>query len=92
MHPTYKPQGKVRYVSGEPPVTSSPLVALFRDGRRSMTLFVWATFFLNLMVLNLLAAWMPTYLHHFGDMPVDRAAAVAASVIALSNTLLNNSR
>ena len=43
-----------------------------------MTVLLWLTFFVNLLDLNLLAAWMPTYLHQFGGIAPERAAGVAA--------------
>lgn len=66
------------YVTGEVRTPGLPMSSLFKDGRAWMTVLLWVTFFANLMDLNLLAAWMPTYLNLFGGLEQKSAANVAA--------------
>lgn len=78
LDPQHRRSSDTRYVSGEQSIQASPLRALFQDGRGWMTVLLWLTFFVNLLDLNLLAAWMPTYLHQFGGIAPERAASVAS--------------
>ena len=69
---------RAHFVTGERPVAAKPVAALFTDRRGPMTVLLWVTFFVNLLDLNLLAAWLPTYLNHFAGLTPGQAAGVAA--------------
>ena len=67
-----------RFVTGEAPVAAKPVRALFTDRRGPMTALLWLTFFVNLLDLNLLAAWLPTYLNRFAGLTPGQAAGLAS--------------
>ena len=52
--------------------------ALFNDGRARMTLLLWLAFFVNLLMMHVLSAWLPTLLKTSGQTP--REALIAASL------------
>jgi AAHS family 4-hydroxybenzoate transporter-like MFS transporter len=49
-----------RFLVVEENSAGSTVKHLFTNGRAAMTIFVWLTFFMNLIVLYFLAGWMPT--------------------------------
>jgi len=61
------------------------LGVLFRDGRTTMTLLLWAVFFASLLELYLLNNWLPTTINAAG-LSV-RLAIVAATVLQLGGIL-----
>lgn len=61
-----------RQVQGKSPVT-----ALLAPGTRSMTLSLWLTYFMGLLVIYLLSGWMPTLMKDAG-LPISRAANLTA--------------
>ena len=42
------------------------IVELFRDGRAAITLLLWLSFFMNMLVMNFLNNWLPTLLSEAG--------------------------
>ena len=55
-----------RYEITDRSAPGSSVVALLADGRRSMTLLLWATFFANLLVMYFFVNWLPTLLSMAG--------------------------
>ena len=68
------------------PAAAAPIAAsggnlvtgLFAQGRGPMTLVLWATYFMNMLVLNFMTFWLPTLLAGAGLTP---AAAVRTSTL-----------
>ncbi len=71
-------KGDERFVLNEPKVTGSPISALFQDGRMLTTVLLWLGFFMNLMVISILGAFLPTFLYNFGELSREHAAAIAS--------------
>lgn len=78
MAPALNLTGSERFVLDEENVAGLPLVALFRDGRASQTILIWVAYFMNILVISLLGAFLPIFLHNFGGLSLERAAAVTS--------------
>jgi AAHS family 4-hydroxybenzoate transporter-like MFS transporter len=70
--------GAERFVLAEPPSTGMPMAALFRDGRAVITPLVWLSYFMNILVITLLGAFLPTFLRNFGGLSLEHAAAITS--------------
>lgn len=55
-----------------------PIAQLFTAGRASTTLLLWVVFFMNLLVLHFVTAWLPTIVRDSG-VPLDRAMLITAT-------------
>jgi AAHS family 4-hydroxybenzoate transporter-like MFS transporter len=55
----------------------NPVAALFRDGLAPITLLLWSTSLLNVLVIYFIKLWMPAILHSTGESP-------ARSILATS--------
>ena len=70
--------GKERFVSNEPPLpTRKPIGVLFTPDYRGMTLALWITYFMGLMVIYLLTGWLPTMMKDAG-LAIGTAANITA--------------
>ncbi|ABF10580.1 MFS transporter [Cupriavidus metallidurans] len=66
------------FTISEPPVSGKqPVRTLLSSGYRSMTLALWVTYFMGLLVIYLLSGWLPTLIKDAG-LPIDRAANLTA--------------
>jgi AAHS family 4-hydroxybenzoate transporter-like MFS transporter len=66
------------FTVGEPAVPGgAPARALLSPGYRKITLSLWATYFMGLMVIYLLSGWLPTLIKDAG-LPIERAAGITA--------------
>ncbi|SEF03568.1 MFS transporter, AAHS family, 4-hydroxybenzoate transporter [Burkholderia sp. WP9] len=66
------------FVSSEPPLpTRKPIGVLFSHGYGFMTVALWATYFMGLLVIYLLMGWLPTLMKDAG-LTVTSAANVTA--------------
>ena len=66
------------FVSNEPPLpTRKPLGVLFSAGYGVMTVSLWITYFMGLLVIYLLTGWLPTIMKDAG-LPIATAANVTA--------------
>lgn len=71
--------GEERFISNEPPVPSrKPIGILFSQGYGAMTLLLWVTYFMGLLVIYLLTGWLPTLIKDAG-----LSVTVAANVTAM---------
>jgi AAHS family 4-hydroxybenzoate transporter-like MFS transporter len=70
--------GAERFVLDEPPATGMPVAALFRDGRSTITLLIWLAYFMNILVITVLGAFLPTFLRIFGALSLEHAAGVTS--------------
>jgi AAHS family 4-hydroxybenzoate transporter-like MFS transporter len=74
----YRFAGDETFVSNEPPVqTRSPIGVLFSHGYAAMTIALWITYFMGLMVIYLLTGWLPTLMKDAG-LDISTAANVTA--------------
>jgi MFS transporter, AAHS family, 4-hydroxybenzoate transporter len=66
------------FVSNEPPLpTRKPIGVLFSHGYGFMTMALWVTYFMGLLVIYLLTGWLPTLMKDAG-LTVTTAANVTA--------------
>jgi AAHS family 4-hydroxybenzoate transporter-like MFS transporter len=67
-----------RFHAPEPPVQSRrPIGVLFSPGYGLMTIALWVTYFMGLLVIYLLTGWLPTLIKDAG-LPVSTAATITA--------------
>jgi len=70
--------GNETFVSNEPPLpTRKPIGVLFSQGYGRVTLSLWITYFMGLLVIYLLTGWLPTLIKDAG-LSVSTAANVTA--------------
>ena len=70
--------GDEKFISTEPPLpTQKPIGILFSSGYGLVTIGLWLTYFMGLMVIYLLTGWLPTMMKDAG-LPVSTAANVTA--------------
>ena len=70
--------GDESFVSNEPPLaTKKPIGLLFSEGYGLMTVLLWVTYFMGLLVIYLLTGWLPTLMKDAG-LSVTTAANVTA--------------
>ena len=66
------------FFSTEPPVQSkTPIGAVFSQGYGLMTVALWVTYFMGLLVIYLLTGWLPTLIKDAG-LPISSAATITA--------------
>ena len=70
--------GAERFVLDEPAATGTPVEALFRDGLATITVLIWLAYFMNILVITVLGAFLPTFLRNFGALSSEHAAAVTS--------------
>jgi MFS transporter, AAHS family, 4-hydroxybenzoate transporter len=59
--------GDETFVSNEPPLpTRRPIGVLFSEGYAPMTIALWVTYFMGLLVIYLLTGWLPTMMKDAG--------------------------
>ena len=78
MNPALALSGGERFVLNEPPATGMPVAALFRDGRATVTALIWLAYFMNILVINVLGAFLPTFLRNFGGLSMEHAAGITS--------------
>src|SRR5215469_10971815 len=70
--------GDETFVSNEPPLpTRKPIGVLFSEGYGVMTIALWVTYFMGLLVIYLLTGWLPTLIKDAG-LSITAAANVTA--------------
>jgi AAHS family 4-hydroxybenzoate transporter-like MFS transporter len=70
--------GDEAFVSAEPPLaTTTPIGLLFSQGFGALTLALWTTYFMGLLVIYLLTGWLPTLMKDAG-VSISTAANVTA--------------
>ena len=78
MDPGLSLTGQERFVLDEPHAAGLPLLALFRERRAPLTVLIWLAYFMNILVISLLGAFLPIFLHNFGGLSLESAAAVTS--------------
>lgn len=67
-----------RFVVSEPPVQdAAPGKVLVSPSYRGITMALWTTYFMGLLVIYLLSGWLPTLIKDAG-LPIERAANMGA--------------
>lgn len=68
-----------RFVLDDQPAAASKsrLAGLFEGSQRRVTLSLWLTYFMGLLVIYLLTGWLPTLIKEAG-LPIERAAMITA--------------
>ncbi len=70
--------GDETFISKEPPLpTRTPIGVLFSEGYAFMTIALWVTYFMGLLVIYLLTGWLPTMMKDAG-LSITTAANVTA--------------
>lgn len=68
----------VSFFAPEPPVQSQkPIGVLFSDGYKVITISLWVTYFMGLLVIYLITGWLPTLMKDAG-LPISQAANIVA--------------
>jgi AAHS family 4-hydroxybenzoate transporter-like MFS transporter len=68
----------VRFTVSEPPVQKgAPVNVLLSPSYRLITISLWVTYFMGLLVIYLLSGWLPTLIKDAG-LPIERAANLTA--------------
>ncbi|MGH8289603.1 MAG: MFS transporter [Steroidobacteraceae bacterium] len=75
--PGFRSSGCPRYIISGERQRKTEATVLFRDGRASITLLLWAVFIVVGLNLSLLGAWLPTMMIA-GGVPMSRAFVLAA--------------
>lgn len=66
------------FTVSEPAVTGSqPVRTVLSQSYRNITLALWVTYFMGLLVIYLLSGWLPTLIKDAG-LPIERAASLTA--------------
>ncbi|AQW31375.1 MFS transporter [Ralstonia syzygii subsp. celebesensis] len=66
------------FTVSEPPVSGAqPVRTVLSSSYRGITLALWVTYFMGLLVIYLLSGWLPTLIKEAG-LPIDRAASLTA--------------
>lgn len=66
LNPTFKHQTDDVFVYPLEPSNSTPLVALFKDGRALTTVMFWVSFFMCLLMVYALGSWLPKLMNQAG--------------------------
>lgn len=70
--------GDEKFISSEPPLpTRKPIGILFSHGNGTLTISLWVTYFMGLLVIYLLTGWLPTLMKDAG-LTVSNAANITA--------------
>jgi AAHS family 4-hydroxybenzoate transporter-like MFS transporter len=69
----------VRFGAREPKLPGFPVAHLFKEGRATATLLLWAVFFASLLDLYFLSNWLPTLLSDLG-VSVSLSAVIGATL------------
>jgi AAHS family 4-hydroxybenzoate transporter-like MFS transporter len=78
IDPALALSGNERFTLAEPSASGMPVAALFRDGRAAITVLIWLAYFMNILVITVLGAFLPTFLRNFGALSLEHAAGVTS--------------
>jgi AAHS family 4-hydroxybenzoate transporter-like MFS transporter len=77
IDPSLKLAGNARFMLDEPS-GGMPVIALFEENRALVTLMIWLAYFMNILVITVLGAFLPTFLRIFGGLSLEHAAFVTS--------------
>lgn len=66
VNPTYKPSENEIFVLNKPKETSSPVSSLFTRKRGFLTVMIWLTYFMSLLMIYGLNTWLPKFMTEAG--------------------------
>jgi AAHS family 4-hydroxybenzoate transporter-like MFS transporter len=78
IDPSLRFDGSERFIIQEEQVKSkkAPMLALFQEGRATLTLLLWTGFHMAFIVSSLFGAWKNTVLSEFGGLTGERIALI----------------
>lgn len=78
VDPSARFEPGTRFTTAEVQTTGIPVADLFRGGRAPMTILLWVAMGAALCVVATFTAWLPSYLHLLGGLPVATATRMTA--------------
>jgi len=66
VNPTYTPTEDERFVLHKPEETASPVKSLFSERRGFLTVMIWITYFMSLLMIYGLNTWLPKFMTEAG--------------------------
>ena len=66
VNPTYTPSENETFVLNKPKETSSPVKNLFTEKRGLLTVMIWLTYFMSLLMIYGLNTWLPKFMTEAG--------------------------
>ena len=66
VNPTYRPSENETFVLNKPKETSSPVKNLFTEKRGLLTVMIWLTYFMSLLMIYGLNTWLPKFMTEAG--------------------------
>jgi MFS transporter, AAHS family, benzoate transport protein len=66
VNPTYTPSKSETFVLNKPKETSSPVKNLFTEKRGFLTVMIWLTYFMSLLMIYGLNTWLPKFMTEAG--------------------------
>ena len=66
VNPTYTPSENETFVLNKPKETSSPVKNLFTEKRGFLTVMIWLTYFMSLLMIYGLNTWLPKFMTEAG--------------------------
>ena len=66
VNATYQPSENETFVLNKPKETSSPVKNLFTEKRAFLTVMIWLTYFMSLLMLYGLNTWLPKFMNEAG--------------------------
>ncbi|RLL46896.1 MFS transporter [Oceanobacillus piezotolerans] len=66
VNPAYRPSDNESFVLNKPKETSSPVKNLFTEKRGFLTIMIWLTYFMSLLMIYGLNTWLPKLMNEAG--------------------------
>ena len=66
VNPTYTPSENERFILNKPKEDSSPVKNLFTEKRGFLTVMIWLTYFMSLLMIYGLNTWLPKFMTEAG--------------------------
>ncbi|WP_338471675.1 aromatic acid/H+ symport family MFS transporter [Niallia sp. XMNu-256] len=66
VNPTYTPSKNETFILNKPKETSSPVKNLFTGKRAFLTVMIWLTYFMSLLMIYGLNTWLPKFMNEAG--------------------------
>jgi AAHS family 4-hydroxybenzoate transporter-like MFS transporter len=85
LDPSIQVGPSTEYVANERAHSGVPIVHLFREGRSTVTMLLWAVYFMNLLNLYSLSNWIPTVFTGMGYS--QNAALLAGTLLQVGGTI-----
>jgi MFS transporter, AAHS family, benzoate transport protein len=66
VNPTYTPSENEKFILNKPKEDSSPVKNLFTEKRGLLTVMIWLTYFMSLLMIYGLNTWLPKFMNEAG--------------------------